>query len=195
MKQLAASAAAATLGLADFGRTAAPVACSVDTVHSRRTFYVNRFSFSKSVGEFEVGAGTFTFDNGDRSNSTAEVELPVQSLVLGDARWNSDILNAGFLEAAKYPEIDFASRKFEEIAGGSAKLYGDRTIKGVTRPVVLDRRVDKVGEHPMREIPTAGFAATTTIEHAEVGVTRLLPMVSDDREIRIEIEAFVPPPG
>ena len=195
MKQLTALATAAALGLAGFGSIAAPVTYTFDAVHSRVTFYVNHFGFSNSVGEFKVGAGTFTFDNDDWSNSRVEVKLPVQSLELGDAKWNSDILNAGFLEAAKYPEIGFVSSKVDKLASGKARLYGDLTIKGVTKPVVLELRVNKLGDHPTRKTPAAGFTATTTIKRSEFGVTKLLPMVSDDVEVRIEVEAFVAPPG
>lgn len=183
---------AAALCAGTLAAQAAPVTYTLDTTHSRVTFYVNHFGYSNSVGEFKVGEGTFSFDDQDWSRSAVDVKIPVQSLELGDAKWNAHILSGDFLEAARFPDIAFVAKKVEKLEGARGKLYGDLTIKGVTRPVVLDLRLNKVGEHPLRKTPAAGFTATTTIKRSDFGVAAYLPAVADDVEIRIEIEAFVP---
>lgn len=184
--------AGAALALAAVAASAAPVTYTVDTTHSRVTFYVNHFGFSNSVGEFKIADGTFSFDDDDWSKSGVAARIPVQSLELGDAKWNAHLLSPDFLEAARYPEIDFVSRKLEKVDAAHGKLYGDLTVKGVTRPVVLNLTVNKVGEHPLRKTQGAGFTATTTVRRSEFGVTLYLPGVADDVVIRIEVEAFVP---
>jgi polyisoprenoid-binding protein YceI len=186
---------AATLGLGATRASAAPVTYTLDTTHSRVTFYVNHLGFSNSVGEFRIADATLDFDADDWSKSKIGVAIPVASLELGDAKWNAHILSADFLEAAKYPDMSFASRRVEKIDPTHGKLYGDLTIKGVTRPAVLDLRVNKVGEHPMRKTPAAGFTATTTVKRSEFGVAAYVPAVADEVEVRIEVEAFVAPKG
>jgi polyisoprenoid-binding protein YceI len=184
--------ALAVLGLLASTATAAPVTYTLDTTHSRVTFFVNHFGFSNSVGEFKVGDGTLTFDNDDWSKSKVDARIPVQSLELGDAKWNTHVLSAEFLESAKYPDITFVSKKVEKIDATHGKLHGDLTIKGVTRPVVLDLTVNKIGDHPIRKTQAAGFTATTTVRRSEFGVSLYAPAVADDIVIRIEVEAFVP---
>lgn len=184
--------AATALGFAAAAASAAPVTYTFDTTHSRVTFYVNHFGFSNSVGEFKLGDGTFVFDGDDWSKSKVEVRIPVQSLELGDAKWNAHILSAEFLESAKYPDISFVSKKVEKVDATHGKLHGDLTIKGVTKPVVLELTVNKVGEHPIRKTPAAGFTATTTVKRTDFGVSLYAPAVADDVVIRIEVEAFVP---
>jgi polyisoprenoid-binding protein YceI len=184
--------AATALGLAAAAVSAAPITYTVDTTHSRVTFYVNHFGFSNSVGEFKLGEGTFTFDNDDWSKSKVDARIPVQTLELGDLKWNTHVLSPDFLESAKYPEITFVSRKVEKVDATHGKVHGDLTIKGVTRPVVLDLTVNKVGEHPIRKTQAAGFTATTTVKRTEFGVSLYAPAVADDVVIRIEVEAFVP---
>jgi polyisoprenoid-binding protein YceI len=182
----------AALGLAAAVVSAAPVTYTVDTTHSRVTFYVNHFGFSNSVGEFKLGDGTFVFDGDDWSKSKVDARIPVQTLELGDAKWNAHILSVDFLESAKYPEITFFSKKVEKIDATHGKLYGDLTIKGVTKPVVLELTVNKIGEHPIRKTQAAGFTATATVKRTEFGVSMYAPAVADDVVIRIEVEAFVP---
>ena len=184
--------AATVLAFAAVSAGAAPVTYSIDTTHSRITFFVNHFGFSNSVGEFKIGDGSFTFDGDDWSHSKVDARVPVQSLELGDAKWNTHILSADFLEVAKYPEITFASRKLEKLDATHGKLYGDLTIHGVTKPVVLELTVNKVGEHPLRKTAAAGFTATTTVKRSEFGVSAYVPGVADDVLVRIEIESYVP---
>ena len=118
--------------------------------------------------------------------------IPAQSLDLGDARWNAHVQSADFLDVAKSPEIRFVSRRVEKLAGSKGRLYGDLTIKGVTRPVVLELRLNNAGEHPIRKTPAVGFTATTTVRRSDFGVAAYLPTVGDELDVRIEIEAFVP---
>jgi polyisoprenoid-binding protein YceI len=185
--------AGAVLSLAALAAAAAPVTYTFDTLHSRVTFYINHFGFSNSVGEFKVGDGTFTFDNDDWSKSKVTAKIPVQSLELGDVKWNTHVLSADFLESAKYPEITFVSTKVEKVDATHGRLYGDLTVHGVTKPVVLDLTVNRVGEHPMRKTQAAGFTATVTVKRSEFGVVAYVPAVADDVVIRIEIESYVPP--
>ena len=171
------------------------VAYTVDTVHSRVTFYVNHLGFSNSVGEFHLADATLNVDVNDWSRSSIEARLPVESLNLGDLKWQTHILSADFLEAAKYPEIRFASTRVESTGSGRGKLYGNLTIHGVTKPVVLDLRLNKAGEHPMRKTPAVGFTATTVVKRSEFGVAAYVPAGADELDVRIEIEAYVPPKG
>ncbi len=186
-------AAATEFGLAAFRSVAAPVPYIFDTVRSRVPYDVNPFGFPDSVGQFKVGAGAFPFDDDDWSNSKTEARHPAQSLERGDPEWNAEILNAGSLEAAQYRAIDFVRTKVEKLAGGNARRCGGLTIADVTMPVGLDLSLDKDGEHPTRETPTAGFTATTAIQRPEFGITTKLPIVSGDLESRSGIGAFDSP--
>jgi polyisoprenoid-binding protein YceI len=190
-----AAAAAVTLGLAALQSPAAPVAYTVDTVHSRVTFYVNHLGFSNSVGAFHVAESTVLFDADNWARSSVDVRLPVDSLDLGDAKWQTHLLSADFLDSAQFPDIRFQSTSVEAVPGGQGKLHGNLTIHGVTKPVVLELRLNKAGEHPMRKTPAVGFTATTVVHRAEFGVAAYVPAVADDVEVRIEIEAYVPPKG
>jgi polyisoprenoid-binding protein YceI len=188
-------AAVVLLGLAVTAASAAPVTYTIDTRHSRVTFHVNHFGFSNPIGEFKIAEAPLIVDADDWSKSRVEVHIPVSSLQLGDAEWNAHIQSPDFLDAAKYPDLTFASTKVEKTNGMHGKLYGNLTVHGVTKPVVLDLRLNKIGEHPLRKTPAVGFTATTTLKRSDYGVTMYLPGVSDELDVRVEIEAYVPPPA
>ena len=186
---------ATALGAAALAASAIPVTYTVDTVHSRVSFYVNHLGFSNAAGAFHVADSTVLFDADNWSRSSVDVRIPVDSLDLGDLKWQTHILSADFLDAAKYPDIHFQSTAVVFSANGQGKLHGNLTIHGITKPVVLDLRLNKAGEHPMRKTPAVGFTATTVVHRSEFGVEAYVPAVADDVEVRIEIEAYVPPKG
>ena len=99
------------------------------------------------------------------------------------------LLKADFFDAATYPTATFKSTGVTAAGEGALKVAGDLTIHGVTRPVVLDVTINKIGEHPMRKVPAAGFDATTTILRSDYGVGGYVPVVGDEVRIDIALEA------
>ena len=71
------------------------------------------------------------------------------------------------------------------------RVFGDLTVRGVTKPVVLDTTLNKIGEQPMEKRAAAGFDATTTIKRSDFGMGMYAPNVSDEVIIRITTEAVV----
>ncbi len=62
-------------------------------------------------------------------------------------------------------------------------------MNGVTKEIVLDAKLNQAGEHPMAKTEWAGFDATTTILRSDFGVDRFAPIVGDEVELMISIEA------
>ena len=62
----------------------------------------------------------------------------------------------------------------------------------MTRPASFAVTVNKVGEHPMRKTPMAGFDAVGTIKRSEFGLAKMLPAVPDEVQLRISMETSVP---
>jgi polyisoprenoid-binding protein YceI len=196
MIRLASVSAAVALALATSTAAAAPVTYTIDPVHSRVSFYINHLGFSNSSGSFKVAEGsTLTFDNDNWAKSSVAVTIPVKSLELGDATWNSHILDKDWLDLGQFAEIRFKSTKLEKTDATHGKLYGDVTIHGVTKPVTLDLRVNKVGDHFIRKAPAAGFTATTVLHRSDFGVTAYTGAIGEDIDVRIEIESYVATPA
>ena len=91
--------------------------------------------------------------------------------------------------AAKYPNITFKSTKVETKDKKHFKITGDLTVKGVTKPVVLDAVLNKQGEHPMLKVPAIGFNATTSFNRSDFGIGSYVPMVGDKITVNITTEA------
>ena len=67
----------------------------------------------------------------------------------------------------------------------TARISGNVTIHGVTRPLVLDARFHGAGVNPMDKAYTVGFDATGVLKRSEFGVSKYVPAVSDDVQLKI----------
>jgi len=181
------------LSLVCAGSAVAADSYRFDPVHTQVVFYVNHLGFSNSSGRFHVADGSFQFDEKDWGNASVQATINVNSLDMGDATWKEHVLSARFFEADKYPTMTFKSTKVESVGDSALKISGDLTLHGVTKSVVLDAKVNKLGQHPMLRRAAAGFTATTKLKRSDFGMTQMLPMIGDEVDIRIEVEGSVPP--
>jgi polyisoprenoid-binding protein YceI len=164
----------------------------LDPVHTQVTFFVNHMGFSNSSGRFHLSDSALQLDEKDWSKSSVQVTIPLSTLDMGDATWKEHLSGARFFEVDKYPTMTFKSTKVESVGPNQLKVIGDLTLHGVTKSVVLDTKINKVGAHPMSRRPAAGFSATAKLKRSDFGMTQNIPMIGDEVEIRIETEGSVP---
>ena len=181
-------ALASLLALATFGAQAADT-YTIDPTHTQVEFTYSHFGFSNITGRFDAIESEFLFDPADPTQSSVKVTIPVASISTGVEKLDTHLLSADFFDAEKYPTATFVSTGVTAAGEGQLKVAGDLTIHGITRPVVLDVTVNKVGEHPMAKTPAAGFDARTVIKRSDFGVGGYAPAVSDEVTIEITVES------
>jgi len=116
------------------------------------------------------------------------VELPLAELDTHVPKLDEIVKGDKLFDVAKHPQASFRSTSVVPQGTGRLKITGDLTLHGVTRPVVLDATLNKVGEHPSRKVPTIGFNATAVIRRSEFGLTGFLPNIADEVQLRITTE-------
>ncbi len=95
---------------------------------------------------------------------------------------------ADFLNVEKFPTATFKSTSVELVGDNAAKITGDLTLLGETKPLVLDVTLTGEGDHPMTGDHVVGFGATGTVTRSEYGMNFLVPGVGDDVELQISSE-------
>ena len=171
---------------------AAPVTYKLDPSHTMVLFSWNHFGYSNPTADFGLGEGTLVFDEQHPANSSVEVTLPLDRLDTHVPALDEHLKKPDFLNADQYPVVTFKSTGVQPLGGNKFKVTGNLTVHGVTRPVVLDATLNKVGPHPMTKAPSIGFDATASIKRSDFGVGAYVPNVSDELSIRITTEGSVP---
>jgi polyisoprenoid-binding protein YceI len=67
---------------------------------------------------------------------------------------------------------------------------GQLTLRGVSREVALDVKLNALKRHPMTLRRTAGFSATATLSRSAFGMDAWRNVVGDEVELMIEVEAI-----
>ncbi|MEN5221601.1 YceI family protein [Stenotrophomonas sp. TWI602] len=171
--------------------SAKPVTYTIDPTHTQVDFRWNHLGLSNPAASVDALSGTLIWDGEDPSKSSVQVSMPVNSIRTRVPVLDAEFQSEKFFNAAQHPVITFRSTRVERVGtSGAFRIQGDLTAHGVTRPVVLDATLNGEAQHPMFNAPAIGFDATTTIKRSDYGLSVALPMVSDEVEVRITVEAL-----
>lgn len=161
----------------------------IDNAHTQVSFTYDHFGFSNPTSRLETIKGSIELNQHDWSKSSVNVTMPLSGLHTGVEKLDAHLKSADFFDAEKNPDITFKSTKVEKTGENTLKVTGDLTAHGVSKPVTLDVKINKIGENKMIQSQTAGFDADTTIKRSDWGVGAYVPNVSDEVKIHITVSA------
>jgi polyisoprenoid-binding protein YceI len=186
---------AATLALVSTVAFAAPLTYKIDANHTDVVASWSHFGFSNPIAHFGKVDGNITYDPANVGASKVEVTIPLSGLNSHVSDFDDHLRSDDFFDAEKFPNITFKSTSVKAAGKGKLKVAGDLTIKGNTKPVVLNVTINKIAVQPMAKREAAGFSATTTIKRSDFGLGLYAPNVSDEVKLSITTEAIVPKPA
>lgn len=161
----------------------------IDKAHTNIAFLVDHLGYSDMLGQFQDFAGEFTFDGSSTSDVTVNLTIQAASIDTDHQARDNDLRSPSFFNVQEFPEITFVSTSVRPTGETSAKLAGDLTMLGVTRPLTLD--VTFNGAAPWPFDPNrfvAGFSARGTLKRSNFGMKYEVPMVGDEIQLIIEVE-------
>lgn len=159
---------------------------AVDPGHTQVLFTVTHLGVSDYTGQFTQPAGSLTLDPAHPANDRLEITFPIAKVSTTVAKLDEHLQSPDFFNAAQYPDGRFVSTGVA-VSGTNATITGNLTLKGVTKPVVLQARFVGAAANPMSKKLNIGFQATTTIQRSAFGISYGVPMVSD--AVRLTINA------
>lgn len=165
----------------------------IDPTHFTAAFLVQHLGFAATLGQFLEGGGSFTFDEETRLLTDVRADIKTASVFSNVEARDQHLRSKDFLWADDHPSITFVGTKAEPTGERTGKVHGDLTIRGVTRPVVLDVTWIKSGHYPFGDKHYAiGISARTTIKRSEFGMTYAVEgnIVGDAVDIILEFEAI-----
>jgi polyisoprenoid-binding protein YceI len=165
----------------------------IDPAHSEIQFKVKHLMITTVTGYFknfdlEVETQTEDFNSATRIEFTADIS----SIDTNNAQRDTHLKSADFFDAENHSQLKFSGKKYEA-TGDEAKLHGDLTIRGTTKPITLNVEFGGIVVDPYGQTK-AGFTVSGKISRKEFGlvwnaVTEAGQIVvSDDIRIHAEIQ-------
>ncbi len=164
----------------------------IDASHSHVQFAVERFGFNAIIGDFRDISGVISIDADHPENSKVSATIGVASVVSGDDERDGHVRGPHWLNAAAFSTMIFTSTSVDQLSDTEADVTGDLTLLGVTKPVTLNVRLNKLGNDIVSKRPAAGFSATGVVKRSDFGLTTAAGLIGDDISIRIETLAIQP---
>lgn len=164
---------------------------AADPGHTMVVWEVDHLGFSRYTGIFGDVTGTLVIDPANPAAAKVDVTIPVAKVTTASSGLTEHLLRPGkdggkpdFFGAAPADAKFVSTSVVVDAEGDEAKVTGNLTLNGVTRPVTLDVDFHGAGTG-MNKKETVGFRAETTIKRSDFGVSMGIPFVSDEVELEI----------
>jgi len=161
-----------------------------DPAHSEVDFTIKHLGISNVHGRFGHVDAVINYDEKDITKSTVKATIDVSGLKTGEDARDNHLKSPDFFDTEKFPSAVFESTSVTK-GGSGLQIAGNLTIKGVTKPVVLDVEGPSAPVPGMDHKPHVGFEATLTIHRSDFQLGTKFPaaVVGEDVKLTIDLDA------
>lgn len=166
---------------------------AVDPTHSEVQFKVKHLMITNVTGSFKQFDVSATTEEDDFSTAQLQFSAPIESISTNNAQRDGHLKSADFFDAEHHPELTFKSTKVEKVDDDEYTVYGDFTIKGITKETKLKLELGGITKDPYGNTK-AGFTIAGKINRNDYGLTWNAAletggvMVSEDVRLNAEIQ-------
>ncbi|HEY0040270.1 MAG TPA: YceI family protein [Flavisolibacter sp.] len=171
----------------------ATIKWTIDPSHSEIQFKVKHLMITTVTGYFKTFNLMVETDN-DNFNTAKKIEFTadIDSVDTNNQQRDTHLKSADFFNAVEHAQLRFTGTKYES-NGDDAKLHGDLTIRGITKPITVNVEFGGIVVDPYGQTK-AGFTVSGKISRKEFGLTWSAVteagsvVVSDEIKIHAEVQ-------
>jgi len=154
--------------------------------------FVYKMAYATQRGRFTKVSGTLDYDEAAPGKSKINASIASASLTTGEALIDNELKGTDFFNVEGSPVIAFKSLEVRTDSPTTAKVAGEMTVNGITKPVTLQVRIESHDDPALKyDVGARRFFATTRIQRSAFNMTSYRSMVDDD--VDIEIDAIARP--
>jgi polyisoprenoid-binding protein YceI len=178
-------------------------AYTLDKPHASLVVRLSHLGYSHFTARFTDWDAQLQFDPAAPENSSILVSIDPRSIASDSppAGFIDQMRGSEFLDAGQFPQVTFRSTRVERTGPNTARIIGDLSLHGVTKPVTLEARFNGgyAGLEGLDPHARIGFSAHGTFNRSEFGMSYGIPApgtnmgVSDQVEVIVETEFSGPP--
>jgi polyisoprenoid-binding protein YceI len=163
---------------------------TLDKAHAKLGFTVTHLMVSDVEGKFKNFDINITSSKDDFTDATIDLTADINSINTDNDYRDNDLKGEKFFNAKQFPTLSFKSTSLKKTDAKNYKLYGNLTMHGVTKPIVLDVILNGVIQNPMNKKNVAGFKIKGAIKRSDFGIGAAYPgaIVSDEVSIDANVE-------
>jgi polyisoprenoid-binding protein YceI len=171
---------------------------TMDRAHASLLFRVNHMGFSHYTARFKHFEATLTFDPKNPTASQVTATIDPRSLETDypnpkKINFNAELQGKSWLDAKQFPAISFRSTRVELTGKNSARITGDFTLHGITKPVALSATFNGgYAGNPMDPAGSrVGFSAHGSFKRSDFGIGFGIPAPGSNMGVGNEVEVII----
>ena len=165
-----------------------PGAYVLDPAHGKITWSLSHLGYSTYYGQITDVAGQAVLDPKEPAKSRLSVTVGIDSVSGLNPKLDAHLKTPDFFDTQKFPTATFTATAVEPTSPTTARILGDLTLKGVTKPIALDATFNQAGISPVDKKYTVGFDGRAVIKRSDFGINAFLPILGDEVTLRLEGE-------
>jgi polyisoprenoid-binding protein YceI len=165
-----------------------PGAYRLDSAHGKITWSLSHLGYSTYYGQITDVSGQATLDPKEPAKSRLSVTVGIDSVSGLNPKLDAHLKTPDFFDTQKFPTATFTATTVEPTSPTTARILGDLTLKGVTKPIALDATFNQAGISPVDKKYTVGFDGRAVIKRSDFGINAFLPILGDEVTLRLEGE-------
>jgi polyisoprenoid-binding protein YceI len=158
--------------------------------HGTIDFSIGNTRIFSTTGSFKDWRGMVDVDEADIPKSRVDVRINTKSVEMLDSQQTAMLKDADFFDVEDFPEMTFHSKSVQRTGGNKLKVTGEVTLRGITKPMVLDISVTDRKPDAPAGARYARFRGEGKIKRSEFGMTKYVDVVGDVVDISIRAEAW-----
>ena len=159
-----------------------------DDRHAYISFSYSHLGLSNPQLFFKDFDVTLELDSNNINNSAVSITIDAATIDSAVPELDDDLKSSRFFDVSNHPEITFQSTGYEQSSADTGRLTGDLSVRGITKPVTLDVKINSAAMNRMTRKEMLGVSATGTINRSDYGLDSLLPIVGDEVSLDIQVE-------
>jgi polyisoprenoid-binding protein YceI len=160
----------------------------LDPSHSEIQFKVRHLMVSYVTGQFTQFNATVETEGNNLEAAKVKFTAEVNSISTNNEQRDAHLKNNDFFDAENHPQVHFESDRFEKLNEQDYKVYGTLTMRGVSKPVVLDVEYGGITIDPWGNTRT-GFSISGKINRKDFGIS--FGMVSETGNVLLGDEVKI----
>jgi polyisoprenoid-binding protein YceI len=165
----------------------------IDSVHSEIQFKVKHLLISTVTGQFNKFESTIEMEDEDIQTAKAYFSADVNSISTNNEQRDSHLRSSDFFDAENHSRLTFETERIEKVDHENFKVHGILTMRGVSKPIVLDAELGGIANDP-RGNRRIGISLSGKVNRQDFGVSFSMLMdtgglaLSDEIKIAINAE-------
>jgi len=160
----------------------------VDAEESSVGFCVRHFPLQEFRGEFRNLVGGLALPTDHAQYGHALLLIHSASLVSENSDLVPLVIGHSFIDAERYPEILFVGRRFVWLDDRQARIYGELTLRGKTRPVTFTVEIERDTEDTPEADRRIRMRGTTQVNRFHFDMNSYQFFVSDTVRLCLAVE-------